>query len=323
MTKHLYLIEPHSARFLKVQPDSLEMTYVNAQLGKVEFKNSRLEMPEGGINKFLVDASKHGYTEISEAEFDEKLLSCRTEIEKTTEEPLAVGERRVPWDELVASYQSFFRNNPAEYLEPSMQIFCVYDQPAHLHHDLQLKFDSLAPNIQSSSRNLIFKRGLTIDGNLDAGSGTTELPLLVIVEGDLNVKNLILSGWAEVIVTGNVVVEDTAFCFDGEAGGRLHVHGNLSARRVLGAMMYLLEVAGQIKGDVHWLDNDESPLFNSALVPDSLSKEQMTDFETHTPLVRECYYANSNWATGEEVQTFDFYPERVVAQIRNGMPVFR
>jgi hypothetical protein len=88
-------------------------------------------------------------------------------------------------------------------------------------------------------------------------------------------------------------------------------------------MMYLLEVAGQIKGDVHWLDNDESPLFNSALVPDSLSKEQMTDFETHTPLVRECYYANSNWATGEEVQTFDFYPERVVAQIRNGMPVFR
>ncbi len=56
--------------------------------------------------------------------------------------------------------------------------------------DLLIKFDSLAPTVQSANRNLIFNQGLEIDGNFDAGESSTELPQLVIVKGDLHVKNL-------------------------------------------------------------------------------------------------------------------------------------
>lgn len=296
---------------------------MSARLGKVEINDVRQETSPAEVIENVARALEFGYVEISELEFQDKQLSYRMELESKTIEPIGEGEARVPWDELVSNYRSFFKNNPAEFLVPEMQIFCVHDEPVHLEDDLILKFDSLAPTAQSSTRNLIFKRGLSIDGNLDAGNDTTELPLLVIVEGDLNVKNLFLSCWVEVIVTGNVIVADTLFCFDGEVGGRLHVEGNLSVQRVLGAMMYPIEVVGQVTGDVYWIENDEPALPNALMVPGSVSKAQMTTFENQSPLVKESYYLNSNWATGEKVETYDFSPEQVVALIRQGKPIFR
>lgn len=323
MKKHLVFIDQHWARFMLVQKDSVAMRYISGTLGRIEEAEASQTMTESEISSHLQQASEYGYREVNEAEFVDEQELFRAALAQRVVESVDPDARVVPWQQLAAEHRVYFQNDPAEYLSPGLQNFLVYDKPCHLSSDLMLKFDSLAPTLQTSTRNLIFNAGLRIDGNLDAGGGSSELPLLVIVKGDLHVDNLILTGWAEVVVTGDVYVAGDILAMDGEAGGRLRVHGKLTAPRILGGMMFFIEVGGTVTGDVYWLDFDEPALLNASIVPGSLTSEQARDFENHTPLVREAYYVDSNWASGEEVQTCSFETYQTRDLIRNGKSPFR
>ncbi len=88
-------------------------------------------------------------------------------------------------------------------------------------------------------------------------------------------RTSILTGWVEVVVTGDAYVSGTVLAVDGEAGGRLHVHGNLTSPQVLGGMMYPIQVDGQVTGNVYWLDFDEPSLANASIVPGELTSDQV------------------------------------------------
>ena len=323
MNRYFYLEDENSASFLRAMDDSIEMHRMRARLGEIEVHDLRQDLTASDILHNIQQASQHGYREVDEAEFGNRQIEARMEFERKIVEPSVADQRLVPWNDLKAEHRETFRNDPAELLSPRMQMFCVYDQACRLTGPFKLAFDSDAPTVQTARRNLLFNEGVTVDGNFDAGDCTTELPLLIIVKGDMHVKNLILSGWAEMVVTGNLVVADTLFGFDGEAGGRLHVQGNLSAQRILGGMMYSIEVAGQLAGDVYWCDLDEATLPGASMVPYTLSSQQAIDFGKYTPLVNEAYFADSNWATGGEVLEFNFNASQIVELIRQGKPIFR
>lgn len=322
MKRFFYFVKKHSARFLTAIDGSMEMKVFSAELGQVVVNDSSQSLSDAEIAENIERALQFGFLEVSEADFSKEQVRIKKEFQQFTIEPIIPGTKLISWQDLKSDFKQYLTNDPDEYLSSKLRSFCVYEEPCQLNGDLRIAFDSKGPTAQTAGRNLIFKQGLTIDGNFDAGSFTTELPQLVIVKGDLHAKNLILTGWVEVIVTGDVKVEGVLFGNDGEAGGRLKVHGNMSAKQIFGGMMYNIDVSGQTTGSVYWTDDDDPTLPNSTIIPSTVSQEQLIELMKHTPLVKEAYLVESNWATGEEVQTLVLTPSQVVEIIREGKPLF-
>lgn len=322
MNRFFIFTEEYSARFLTADADGLAMRQLQASLGEVVIHDSTHNMPATEIQSTIRQALVFGYREVAESEFKEQQAQLQKEFELNVIDPEVPNTKKVAWHDLAAEHESYFHNGPAEYLAANLRYFHVYAQSCRLLQDLKLTFSSMSPTPQTATRNLIFNQGLTIDGNFDAGDNVSELPLLVVVKGDLHAKNLILTGWTEVVVTGNLVVDGTLLAMDGEAGGRLHVMGDLTAKRILGGMMYHIEVAGQVSAETYWSDDDEPSLPKAKVVPYSLSNLQTDEFENHTPLVAGAYFIDSNWATGQEVKTLNLELTQMVALIREGKAIF-
>ncbi len=300
----------------------MSMRILEAKLGQVVASDSTRDMPTAEIVENIEQALRRGFRELTEAEFSIEQSSVEHELQRAIAEPIQPGSIFTSWQDLKSEFKQYLFNNPEEYLSKELQNFCVFDEHCQLDHHLKIEFSSDGPTAQTATRNLIFKKGLTINGNLDAGACTTELPQLLVIIGDLHVKHLILTGWIELIVTGDLKVDGVLFAYDGEAGGRLKVHGNLSATHMLCGMMFNIEVAGRIEGAVYETDDSETTLPNPSSVPTALSSVQGDDLSKHSPLVKDAYYLEGNWATGEEVQTLVFDPSQAVSILREDKPLF-
>ncbi len=322
MNRYLLLTEKHSTKFLTAVNNSMKMRLVTAKLGQVVDDESIRDMTSSEVEETISQALLRGFREVSGAEFSACLNDVLNETQNAAVEQDTCGGIMTSWQNLKHENKRFLHNDPEEYLPNKLQMFCVHDEPCSLESDLKLAFDSEGPTAQTAQRNLVFNQGLMIDGNFDAGAFVTSLPQIVIVKGDLRARNLILTGWLELVVTGDVIVEGIVFGYDGEAGGRLAVQGSLVAQRVLGGMMFNIGVEHRVDAAIYWTDDDEPTLPKATTIPGTLSSEQAAELDKHSPVVREAYFASSNWASGEEIQSLVLDPSQIVTLIRGGKRVF-
>lgn len=323
MNRYFYFQDDRSIRVFTTKDQSMDMLDLRAKLGKTQRNHQEKTSSPDEISQNIKMAIEHGFVEITESEAQETLSKADDQMKKLVVETTPAGSTIVEWNSLAKEHATYFQNRPSEYLATDLQKFCVFEAEIERKGDLWLGFDEDGPTAQTSQRNLIFQRGLKLDGNVDAAHWTSALPLFCLVKGDLRCKNLLLNCWAELVVTGNLIVEGCIFGYDGETGGRLKVHGNASAEQVLSGTMYTMEIAGKIQGPVYWLDQDEPTLANAKIIPSDLSQAQWTDRSSLTPLVDEAYYANSNWATGEEVVEYSFECSQALDVLRHGTKLFR
>lgn len=301
----------------------MEMKFLEARLGDLEERDHRMDVSPSESISNIKKALKNGFHELTSDEFEIELAYHKRRLSKLIIDTVKSDGKMFPWEDLRLDEGKWLTNNPAAYLSVKMRNFCVYDKPYESRGDLKLSFDSQGPNPQTSTRNLIFNQGVTIDGNLDAGDFTEELPLYLVVKGDLRAKNLILTGWAEIVVTGNIILDGIVVALDGEPGGRLHVHGNLNSKEILGGMMYYVKVDGQVNSNIFWCDDDEAPLPNASIVSSTISNRQFFEFEKLTPLVKDAYHENTDRFSGEDVRTLTIIPSQIVELVRQGKSVFR
>ena len=323
MERYFYFEEANGARFLSVRDDVILFRFLNASLGKVESQVSQQPFSESEIATDINLLFKHGYQEVSQADFAVVQNSIEQKLRDSTMERIDSRAELMDWKQLAAMHQHYFQNDPAEYLDAHLQSFCYFKDRLRMSEDLDIGFNSMGPTVQSSRRNLVFDCGLEIDGILDAGDLTTELPLFILVKGDLKANHLLLSGWAELVVTGNVHVSGCVVGIDGESGGRLKVHGNLSASKILGGYAYDMEIDGNVDADVFWLDNDESPFPSAIAVPEELSSEEHKLLSAKMPLSEAAYSISRNWAIGKEVTTYHFDACQSFDILRRGEKLFR
>lgn len=323
MNRYFYFQDDRSIRVFTTKDRSIDMLDLRAKLGKTQRNHQEKACSPDEISQNIKMAMEHGFVEITESEAQEKLSKVDDQIMKLVVETIPDGSTMVQWNSLAKEHTTYFQNRPSEYLATDLQTFCVFEAEIVRKGDLWLGFDEDGPTAQTSQRNLIFQRGLKLDGNVDAAHWTSALPLFCLVKGDLRCKNLLLNCWAELVVTGNLIVEGCIFGYDGETGGRLKVHGNASAEYVLSGAMYTMEIAGNVQAPVYWLDPDEPTLANAKFIPSNLSQAQWTDRSSLTPLVDEAYYASSNWATGQEVVEYSFECTQALDVLRHGKKVFR
>lgn len=323
MNRYFYFQDDRSIRVFTTKDQSMDMLDLRATFGKTQRNHQEKACSPDEISQNIKMAIEHGFVEITESEAQEKLSKADDQLKKLVVETTPAGSTMVEWNSLAKEHATYFQNRPSEYLATDLQRFCVFEAEIERTGDLWLGFDENGPTAQTSQRNLIFQRGLKLHGNFDAANWTSALPLFCLVKGDLRCKNLLLNCWAELVVTGNLIVEGCIFGYDGETGGRLKVHGNASAEQVLSGTMYTMEIAGKIQGPVYWLDQDEPTLANAKIIPSDLSQAQWTDRSSLTPLVDEAYYANSNWATGEEVVEYSFDCSQALDVLRHSKKLFR
>lgn len=322
MKRFVFLDQPHATRFLTFSTvdSAVHVIYLTAKQGQLERREAQQTMSKEEQQENLAQAFERGFAEIAEADFEEAITQAERRLRSLCEEQEPSGARFAEWATLDEKLKGSFQNNPEEYLAPPLQTFCFFDRHAELE-TLVLSFDELAPTAQTAQRNLVFTNGLTVRSVFDAGSYTSALPLFVLVIGDLHVHNLILTCWAEVVVTGNLIATGTIFGFDGETGGRLKVHGNVTAAHILSGSMYAIEIDGTVNAPTFHLDNDTPALPSITSVPTELSQ---TEWATKlTPLSADSYFEESSWATGEERRSYTFNPDHVIATLREKRDVFR
>lgn len=323
MPRYFYHDDQTTVKFLATYPERVVINIYRCELGNVAHRQDQREMSADEIAMQVQQARQYGFVELEEAVWLAKQQSIAAELQQRSADPIDDSATCMPWEQLAGHYGKYLANDPAQYLTENLRKFCCFDQPVERSGDVVLSFDSLGATAQTAQRNLIFQQGLRINGNLDAAGSTSELPLFVLVQGDLHCDNLLLSGWAEVVVTGDVYVSGLILGFDGETGGRLKVHGQVTAGRIMGGFMCPIEIDGQVRADVYWLEPDQPTLPNSQSVASEFSEVDWQNRQRHTPLVDEAYHAERNWATGQEVVTYHFCFEYVTQLVRTKARLFR
>lgn len=327
MKRFMARFESHSVRLLAVTFEADKaiavMTRFNAELGEIEEGTSQMEQSKDESESMLAEAIQHGFHEIDEPAYAQAMSETKSRLEREFEEKESSEFRLIDWSEIPRFIQPRFLNDPGSLLSDRMRKFRVYPERAHVDGRLKICFDSLGPGLQTGSRNLIFQKGLTIDGDLDAGSMCEELPQFAHVEGDLRVRNLILSGWVELVVTGDVVVSGDVLGIDGESGGRLQVIGALKANSILGGSMFSIQIGGRVDARVHWIDDDSPTLATHSIVPYSIKSVDWPRREALTAISDSAYHEETDWSNGTSSRIYGFNPEFAIATLREGRPLFR
>jgi hypothetical protein len=233
--------------------------------------------------------------------------------------------RLLDWATVDTLVQTRFYNDPAEYLANKLLNFRVHDVAAVHASNLTLRFDSLSPEVQTGSRNLVYRHGLTVQGNLDAGSLVTTIPQFVHIDGDLHVHHLVLTGWVDMVVTGSIFASGTVLVCEGESGGSLQVGGSLHAQALLGGCEFDIAVAGDVQTPVYWLD-EESPLEASTVtikIPTVIAPADWPDRAAFTALADGAYMEDTDWSSEDKRRVYNFVVEKAVASLRAGQPLFR
>ncbi len=298
----------------------LQMKRHRAQAGVVTEDNTQQSVPLPALQTTLDKLLDHGYTEMAQPAYQSTQVAARQQLLDRFAEKDRPGARLVGWPDLPHFIKPRFANAPDEYLTDPLRSFFVLDAPMRIAGDLHIGYDALGGGAQTHTRNLVYKGALTIDGNLDAGSSVTSLPQFIHIDGDLHVNNLLLTGWADVVVTGNVYAKGLVLGYDGESGGRLQVGGSLHAAAVLGGGMYQLDVAGPVHAKVYWMDDDEPTLAATHIQPCTLSQADWLRRAELTSLADACYFEDTDWVSRETVNVHHFALERAVAPPRAGTP---
>ncbi|MCA9193651.1 MAG: hypothetical protein KDB03_17890 [Planctomycetales bacterium] len=322
MNRHFYWQSEGQARFLTIGDQGMDVLLLQAVLGELRKQEQHQAMTMPELLENISRAEQHGFIEVSQAEFSKLRTDIEGQLLNGIEDEIPLVAQVVDWSDLAATLQHYFLNSPDEYLAERLRKFCQFDEHHHSCQDITLKFNSLGSTTQHANRNLIFNGGLCIDGNLDAGDMTTELPLFVLVKGDLKAHNILLSGWAEVVVTGNVNVNGTIFGYDGEAGGRLNVLGDLTAIHILNGQ-FPIRVGGNLVASCWTLGQDENAIPGSNQIPTEFPAVHGRDISTLTPLVDDVYVEDSNWATGEERISYVFDASLAMEVMRRRNSLFR
>ncbi|CAM3381652.1 leucine-rich repeat domain-containing protein [Stackebrandtia soli] len=112
------------------------------------------------------------------------------------------------------------------------------------------------PNVDWVPYNTIVDGNLTVNGNLewhDQSGGN-----LLFVTGSLRAHNVILQGCPDLVIQGDVTVDDTILAFYGEDGGSLVVKGNTTAKVLLSTyyfcMWFAREPDALVIADEHRID---------------------------------------------------------------------
>lgn len=259
------------------------------------------ELPEDPAGQLL----RGGYRELEAGAAAGAREEARRLLEERHREREAPGERLVPWEELRARCGTPFHADPDQ-LPPALRRFAVREGPTRLP-GLRLGWDELGAGAQTRARQLAFLGDLELEGDLDAGDLTSSVPLLVLVRGHLRARSLLLTGWCELVVEGDVTLSGSLLACQGEPGGRLEVQGALRAAELLGGGMFTVHVAGALAGRAAWLTDDDPPLPQAELAPASLPAAGGA-----TPLHPDLYQLDFD---GE---ARSFTVEQAVARLRRG-----
>ncbi len=125
MTRHFVRLDVTWARFVTVLEESIDMRYISGNLGRVEEKVSSQTMSAEEINQNIEQAVRHGFREVSEAEFLETQAEFRAALANRVVESLDPNARAVAWDELAASTVPIFTTTRRIPRPQSADLLCL------------------------------------------------------------------------------------------------------------------------------------------------------------------------------------------------------
>jgi hypothetical protein len=286
------------------------------ELGRVEHRQNT-EQKQGNLSGFLSQLKKYQFEEISEEEFKKNQETAAQELMNKYEEKSTDTYQIVTWEVIKEQFAPQFQHSPEEYLaNKKLRNFCLYPQSTIIEGDFLLRFDSLAPSVQTTQRNIVIAGNLTITGNLDASNIVNTLPQYLFITGDLKAQNIILSGWAQVCVLGNVTVENLIFGYYGESGGAFKVLGKVDAPKILNGWMYRFDFQ-EVKGQKFSFDMDDSEDSESTYIPENIEANNWESVKNQLPLTENAYYYE------ESSQEYNFIFEQAVKLLQSGETIFK
>ncbi|WP_316802979.1 polymer-forming cytoskeletal protein [Pedobacter nototheniae] len=269
-------------------------------------------LAKGFVERLL----KNGYSFITEIEYQTYLEKAVSILLPDRQKPTTQRYSMVSWKTIKAQFNPGFLNDVNEYLpDPVFSNFCFYNNNTVIYDDLVINFSELGSTDQTETRNIVVNGNLVINGNFDAGNDVESLPQFVYIKGDLIAYNLILSGWLDIVVEGNVIVKNTVLGYYGEPGGRLLVKGDLKATNLLNGFMYLFDVNGIVSGKCFAFDAMASGNGHQAIgIQAGFTQEAEL---TQSPLVAEVFPYD------KDMKEYNFRFEEACLRLRNSQSIFK
>ena len=280
--------------------------------GKLETWEKEEKIPARSVDKL----QQHGYRFISETAYKEYRSKAAELVLPKTKKTSGKAYSLVPWETIHAQFAPAFLNDVDEYLQdPVYRQFCLYSGDTVINGNVVINFSELDTTAQTETRNIVVDGDLTINGDLDGGYDIASLPQFVYVKGNLKAGNLLLSGWLDVVVEGNAIIENTVLGYEGEPGGRLLVKGDLQATNLLNGGMYTLDVKGDIRGNWYNFGDQDSTGKNKAVhIPGSFTQQE----NVNAYPLREIVVPYS-----QSLKEYRFHFEQACALLRKGETIFK
>ena len=146
----------------------------------------------------------------------------------------------------VLDYNSgiYFFNNP-DNIGPD-SFFTVYEG------DVELNYLGMADSYECEKRAYLVIGNLTVNGFLNMCGDDVGYPIQLYVTGNLKAKNISIAKVAEIIVLGNIEIEDSLFAII-MAGGQIYCGGDLSVNKAY-IDEFPLKVKGKLKSSRFYVD---------------------------------------------------------------------
>ena len=146
----------------------------------------------------------------------------------------------------VLDYNSgiYFFNNP-DNIGPD-SFFTVYKG------DVELDYLGMADSYECEKRAYLVIGDLTVNGLLNMCGDDVGYPIQLYVTGNLKAKNISIAKVAEIIVLGNIEIEDSLFAII-MAGGQIYCGGDLSVNKAY-IDEFPLKVKGKLKSSRFYVD---------------------------------------------------------------------
>ena len=138
----------------------------------------------------------------------------------------------------------YFFNNPDDVGPDSF--FTVYEG------DVELDYLGLADSYECEKRAYLVIGDLTVNGLLNMCGDDVGYPIQLYVTGNLKAKNISIATLSELIVLGNIEVEDSLFAVD-PALAQIYCGGDLSVNKAY-IDQFPLKVKGKLKSSRFYVD---------------------------------------------------------------------
>ena len=314
----LYEVSAIPSRFPSLKPSAgftYEVNSFRMEMGKViTSQNSKTLV--GTVTGFIKNRLKHA-KEVSAAEFELALsTTAKTLMAKHQESDTDKDYQLISWQDVKNRFQPEFLDVELNLPSKFLRQFCLYKGDATFDSDLRLRVDISNPKAQTEMRNIVVEGDLVINGNLDIGDNEDTYPIYIYIQGNLKAKNLFMSNWTELVVAGNVEVENIIFGF-GEPSGSFDARGNVQAQHMFCCEPYHFRVQGQVKAKAFTFNRDTISGFSAQIIPYSISKEEWESKKQQLPLEEEVYsydeYSNEFW----------FVDDKAYERLLKGKDIFK